>query len=69
MNKQNVFSHCFNCTSKDNSKLPEKYQGVKVTSIRGVDLCPRCKCPELVIEVTDFEPSKGYRESGYNKGK
>ena len=53
--------HCTNCTPKDNTKLPEYYQGSGVVaSTRGVELCPRCKCPEVMYKDHNFETSYGY---------
>ena len=67
MNKQKVFNHCFNCTTRDNTLLPDKYQGCKLTSVRGVNLCPRCQNPEVATVNVDYEPSKGYTSAEYIK--
>jgi len=67
MNKEELVTHCFNCTGRDNSKLPEKYQGIKITSIRGVNLCPRCKCPEVAYLDESYTTSNGYNDADYAK--
>ena len=59
MNRE-VKTHCFNCTDRDSTELPERYQGIEVKSLRGVSLCPRCKCPEVATVNADYSPSYGY---------
>ena len=59
--------HCFNCTERDQSKLPDKYQGIEIKSMRSVSLCPRCKCPEVAYVDADYTPSYGYLNT--KKGK
>lgn len=60
--------HCTNCTPKDNTELPDNYQGGVIHSIRGVKLCPRCKCPEVMIEDRSFTTSNGYNQVIKRKG-
>jgi len=57
--------HCFNCTTRDQSKLPEKYQEGKgeyihVWDDKEYNLCPRCKCPEVAYVDASYTPSYGY---------
>ena len=77
MSKENLLNlregtnlvHCTNCTDKDNNLLPDKYQrklGVTVSldEETGVILCPRCKCPEVMIENKNYEPTYGFTNGG-----
>jgi len=59
--------HCFNCTTREGSKLPKEYQGTELKSIRGVNLCPRCKCPEVAYLDASFTPSYGYNNTTKEK--
>ena len=62
---KNIKIHCTNCTEKDNTLLPEKYHGqVMIDDSTSVMLCPRCKCPEVMLEKSDFVPSFGYVTGG-----
>lgn len=55
--------HCYNCTGRDNTKLPNEYQGIEIKSMRGVSLCPRCKCPEVAYVDKSYTPSYGYNNT------
>lgn len=61
---RNEVTHCFNCTERDNTELPEKYQDLmgELMSVRGIKLCPRCKCPEVLTETKNYQPSYGYEK-------
>lgn len=61
--------HCTNCTPKDNTRLPDRYETpFKTESPRGIYLCPRCKCPEVSFVNPEFETSNGYNQVIKRKG-
>lgn len=46
--------HCTNCTERDNTELPDAYQGTVARSMRKILLCPRCRCPEVMLENKNY---------------
>jgi hypothetical protein len=65
MSNETFIIHCTNCTERDNTKLPQEYQGqVFLDDSTSVMLCPRCKCPEVMIENENYSPSYGYVTGG-----
>lgn len=62
-----IIIHCTNCTGKGTSALPEKFNGTILMRSSGVLVCPRCKCPEVMVENKNYSPSKGYINGGENE--
>jgi len=63
-----LINHCGNCVFPvGTTKLPVEYQGIKLTSLRGVNLCPRCSSPEFMTEQIGYTTSNGYNDAEYTK--